>query len=454
MLIRNLVFLSSLTGLLIGCGGGSSSPEPVAASTQEIKETAVANIGRRFDSNAVAVGSVFNDNQSVIEGTTLDVVNGGTDTFPEPVDTDINLESQLKEIVESTLALGDEGDAVTTRTGNLISIDPDEVDLCTDEDEIALDDSSADCIALMKHLTVSLLATSEESGELTYLFKNQPLFIMGYTPNSESLEINLGTISAVAEEWQLIDGDEESLDMPDVVTGSLKSTTTVTNLEPGSEAGTVSMDVVQAISIISEASGTEFSMQPGTLFSMNADAATGIGGMEIDIGAIQGIFEEDSSYSQFNLSGFSANAQVNPDAGEFVVSNFGIGRGPLSIKVDDEEALKVTMETLGFTVNEERGELRMDGNLNLTAVIGEMFADDSEFLSQTFSMSLPQGSTLARLGNGSLKVGGVGPFSISLSTEDLFGGVNTETVVANSNECLTDAPSTADRALPEVIVCQ
>ena len=454
MLIRNVLLLSSVAGFIVGCSGESNSPEPVTASTQEIKETAIANLGRRFDSNAAAAESVFNDNQDVIEGTTLDVVSGGTETFPEPLDANINLESQIKEIVESTLALGEEGDAVTTRTGNLITINPDEVDLCADENEIALDDSSADCVALMKHLTVSLLATSEESGLLTYLFKEQPLIIMGYTPNTESLEINFGTISAVAEEWQMINGTEGSLDMPDVFTGSLKSTTTATNVDAGSEAGSISMEVVQAISIISEAAGSEFSMQPGTLFSMNADAATGVGGMEIDIGAIQGIFDVDDSYAQFNLSGFSAKAQVNPDAGEFVVSNFGIGRGPLSIKLDDEEALKVTMETLGFTVNEESGELRMDGNLNLTAVISDLLADDSEFLSQSLSMSLPQGSTLARLGDGSLKVGGVGPFSISLTTEDMFGGINTETVVANVNECLFDSPSTADSALPEVSVCQ
>lgn len=453
MLVRNLILLSSVAGLLVGCGGGSSSPEPVEASTQEIKETAIANIGRRFDSNAAAAESVFNDNQEVIEGTTLDVVSGGTDTFPEPVDVELNLASQLKDIVESTLALSDEGDAVTTRTGNLITIDPDETDLCTDEGEIALDDSSADCIALLKHLTVSLLATSEESGLLSYLFKEQPLLILGYAPDTESMEINFGTIAAVAEELRQIDGSAESLDMPDVLTGSLKSTTSVTNSQPGSEAGSISLEIVQAINVMTASTGSEFTMQPGTLFSITADAATGIGGMELDIGAIQAIFDEDSGYTQFNLSGFTAKVQVNPDEGELVVSNFGIGRGPLSIKVDDDEALKVTMETLGFTVNEQSGELRMDGNLNLTAVIGEMF-EEPEFLSQNFSVSLPQGSTLERLGSGLLKVGGVGPFSISLSTEDFLGGITTESVVANSGECLINSPANSDRSLPELSVCQ
>ena len=112
-------------------------------------------------------------------------------------------------------------------------------------------------------------------------------------------------------------------------------------------------------------------MAPGTLFAISADVGTGIGSLSFDVGAISAAaIDEDSQLGKLNLAGFTGKADVNPDNGTMVVSNLGLSRGPLSVSIDNQEVLKMTLQSFGFQVSEQSDALTINGDLNLS-----LFAD-------------------------------------------------------------------------------
>lgn len=457
-----ILTLTSIVSLaLVGCGGGSSSdeptPEPLTNDTGELKDNAIGAIGRRFDGGLTAVGSTLNQNTSV--GNTInDVATGGSDQLGEEVPTNFDLQSQLQNWM--SVSLGANDDTNTNRDGNIITVDPDEEELCREE---GLFDQSnaeelADCTAFFKDVTVNLVASAEDAGVLTYLYRQQPVISLGYSPTTDSFEFDLGGLSAVIEGLNEIDPDMADSSST-TMSGSFKFLTTQTNETEGQEAGSISMSIAKPIRLANtdEEGNSSLSMDPGTLFSISADAATGVGGMSFDLGAINFTGPSDSGQASMALAGFTGEADVNPTNGVLVVRNFGLSKGPFSLSVNNEEVIKATLGAFGFQVTEgtdlEPGEMILDGNMDLSIIAKKVAGLDLNLgegvIATALDVMAPVGTSLARAGNGTTRVGGAGPFSVTVSRTPENDVPSVESVQVNSGECFnelfeeSEQPSTA-----------
>ncbi|MBX2837075.1 MAG: hypothetical protein KTR35_09495 [Gammaproteobacteria bacterium] len=452
-----ILLISSLVSLAItACGGGSSGTDaPVNAETGDLKSNAIRAIGGSFDGSLGAVGSTINQNSSV--GNTInDVATGGADQMGEDLPTDVGIQQEVQNWVSVSLGTDVNSGSTTTRDGNVITVDPDEAEMCR-EDRV-FDQSSAqevsDCIAFFRDVTVRLVATAEEAGVLTYLYQQQPVVSLGYAPNSESVELDLGGLKAAIDGIAALEinsninsNNVEQITSPDEMSGSFKFTATETNSTEGQEAGSISYAVAKPIQIAAVGDGSiqnRLTMQTGTLFSISADAATGVGSLSIDLGAIAATGATGAEIGQMNLAGFTAQADVNPADGALVVRNFGLSKGPFSLSLNNEEVISATLGAFGFRVTEgtdmEPGELIIDGNMDLSIVLNQ-FAEN-EYMDGVVAMALdmmaPNGTSFSRAGNGSTQIGGAGPFTVTLGQTPDIGTPTIETVQVNSGECFTD----------------
>ncbi len=464
-----ILLITSFVSLAISaCGGGSDNSEPldavipVEAETGDLKNIAVGLIGSSFDRGLNAVGSAANQNADV-GNTITDVAVGGTDQMGEDIPTDSGIQDQVKDWLSVSLATDENSASTTTRDGNIITVDPDENELCREEGIIDQTDAQdfANCTEFFKDVSVRLVATAEQAGTVTYLYQQVPVVSLGYSPNSESIELDLGGIKAAIDGIAAIDnGNGEQINSPDEMSGSFKFTATETNSAEGQEAGSISYEVAKPIRIVGlddEGNGNSLTMQTGTVFSIAADAATGAGSLLIDLGAITAAGATDDGMGQMNLAGFTAQADLNPADGELVVRNFGLSKGPFSLSLNNEEIMRATLGAFGFRVTEgtdmEPGEMILDGNMDLSVVLNQ-FAEN-EYADGVIAMALdmmaPNGTRFSRAGNGTTQIGGVGPFSVTLGQTPDIGTPTVETVVVSSGECFTDLFD--DSAAPSVEQC-
>ena len=320
-------------------------------------------------------------------------------------------------------------------------------------------------------MTVRLVATAEEQGVLTYLYQQQPVVSLGYAPNSESIELDLGGLKAVIDGVAALEINSNDINSNDInsnidelstmldeMSGSFKFTATESNSTEGQEAGSISYAVAKPIQIVGVDDGgfqNRLSMQTGTLFSISADAATGEGSLSIDLGAITAAGATDKGFGQMSLAGVTVQADINPADGVLEVRNFGLSKGPFSLSLNNEEIMHATLGAFGFHVTEgtdmEPGELIIDGNMDLSIVLNQ-FAEN-EYMEGVVAMALdmmaPSGTSFSRAGNGTIQIGGAGPFIVTLGQTPDIGAPTIETVRVNSGECFTDLfegsvePSTA-----------
>lgn len=473
-----LVFISVVSVLVSACGGssGTDTPAPlVTTDTTELKNNAATAIGGDFDGNLTAVGQMLNQNRSVFLDTS-DVVGADVGMTVPDAPTEPVVQNNVQSLVLASLSASEGSQGVTTRSGNTITIDPDENELCNDEtlfgddDDVFGGDSFTDferqqeldyCLALAKDLTVQLIASGEESGEVSYLFQNQAVLTLGYAPGNESVELDLGGLKILDDAAsRLMSEDEQSMsDNPlSVVTGSLKMATVTSNDKVGQEAGSVSLEVVKPINIVAANSGVEesISMNPGTLFAVAADTATGEGSLSFDVGAIAAVFDDDAGLGRFNLAGFTGKADVNPTDGSLVVSNLGLSRGPLSASIDNQEVLKMTLQSFGFRVSEQSDQIIIDGDMDLSLLLDSMGGfglEDTEVAAVVMQLMAPSGTAFSRAGNGAVQIGGSGPFTVTIGATNTQGDFEESVVTVNAGECVDsftpdaeDVPS-ADKCL-------
>jgi len=459
---NKLLLAGMISVLVTACGGsgGTDTPTPlVPTDTAELKNNAAAAIGGDFDGNLSAMGQVLNRNRDVLEDTNL-VVAGGSDTLPQDVDTQPIIQNSVQSLVLASLAAGESSEGVTTRSGNTLNIDPDEAELCNDGDLFGSDESLFGgaisfteeyeqerldrCRELLTGLTVELIASGEESGEVNYLFQQQTMLKLNYAPGSESVELDLGGLKTFGDAYAVIYADEQEPgdELPSTMTGSFKMATVTSSSTIGQESGSVSLDIVKPINV---ADGEEsISMAAGTLFAVAADVATGQGSLSFDVGAIAAAVQDDSGLGRLNMAGFTGKADVNPENGTLVVSNLGLSKGPFSLSVDNQEVLKLTLQSFGFSVSEQSDEITIDGDMDLSLLIDQMGGFGLEYSDITnivLGLMAPSGTAFSRAGNGALKIGGAGPFSVTIGATRTQGDREESVVTVNSGECIFDLVS-------------
>jgi len=459
-----IVLLTSLVSFVVtGCGGSSGDSEPLSANVEDLKNGAIGSIGSGFDGSFSALTRTLNANAELGE-TVNDVATGGSDQMSEDLPVDAEIQNEIQNWMSVSLATDNSENTTTTREGNTITVDPDEEEMCREEgvfDSLDVDDA-ASCTAFFKDVTVRLIATAEEAGVLTYLYQQKPVLSLGYAPNAESIELDLGGVKAVLEGLAVINPDEQQAEIPNVMTGSFKISSVLDNSTVGQEAGSISYGVVKPIQVenANDQGESSLSIQPSTIFTLSADSAAGNGGMMFNLGAVELKGPIDSDFGQLNLAGMTANADLNPNNGELVVSNFGLSKGPFSVSLNNEEVIKATLGAFGFNVSEGTdmapGELILDSDLNLSLMAKQFMESDmgqammgNETVAAALEVTAPGGTSVSRAGNGLTQIGGTGPVTVTVTETPAEGTPSTDTVQVNSGECfdnLLDDESAAPSA--------
>ncbi|MEM7257852.1 MAG: hypothetical protein AAF404_10735, partial [Pseudomonadota bacterium] len=140
--------------------------------------------------------------------------------------------AQTTDFITKSLALNDSDS--TTRDGNRITIDPDQATLCADP-ALNVDANQADrerCQTLLADLRLQIDPVNANEGTVTYLFKGEPVLLIGYADGSSSMEIRLqGIRSLLDEEATLNPGGNRNGPYTEF-TGAIKQTVTTTNSNP------------------------------------------------------------------------------------------------------------------------------------------------------------------------------------------------------------------------------
>lgn len=448
--VISAISLLAASLMLANCGGSSSSdkpePDPIVntTSTGVLKSNASGNIGSSLDITLNSVSRVTSGD---------DGSEGGDD---DPSESGIGAlwSDDAQSLIDTTLDLSSEEN--TIRDGTRITIDPDDAAVCAEE----LVDMSTDqqefqrCQILVSDMLVQIDASSDDAGTMTYLFENQPLAIVGYGPNSNSFELNLATLKSLVDAEDLLNpdtGDESPLD---TIQGAIRLSATATNATSGQEAGSVAVEVSQPIAIASADTGTTLTLGNGKIFGMTADAATESASLELAVGALQASAEDEGSVSSIDMSGLTAIIEFANDSDILTVRNLGVGRGPLRVALDNTDVLNLGLDTLGFSVQMEDGVITLDGALNLSVLIREIFEDNtvSDTLFSMLEMTAPAGTQIADQFNDSLMVSSGGPFNYSLTTQDENGNPLIDQLTVNAGQCADDVGE-SDSDL-QIVSCQ
>ena len=474
---RLLQWLSiSLLGfLMVACGGGGSGGDgdssntsnpavnldPVVStlSTEELSKAASDNLTRGLDSNLDGILALDDSSLSLLGS------SDGSDStvFPETPSQPV-AESQVAEdstrLINKTLGLFENDNAVVTRSENRVTIDPDEVSLCSDAALVDDDLSESDlddfhrCQQLLADLTVQIDATSEDSGTVAYLFQNTVFVTFGYGPSTDSFELNLGGLKLISDANDALDPDSfGEASTPDSMQGALRLTSVVNNDSEGAEAGSLALDVTQDIAIADSQNSIDIALGTGNLFSISADAATESGVLEFNAGAARLRGEVDEDLLSINLEGFTGRAEITAGGDQLIVSNLGIGNGPIFMTINDVEFLRATMETFGFEVGESSEEIVLNGNLNLALILdnsGLLNNGTDEVMSLMLDVAAPAGTGFFNRDDGSVEVTRGGPFSFSYTSTE--GNSNaSQSVVVEAGQCFSEIEDSDDIA---VTVCQ
>ncbi len=419
-------------------GPDNETPVILSSTTDELKTSAINASGRSLGSTLSGIQQLASD---------------------ESADNDLSQgDNPAQQFVASTLALGDDGNAVTTREDNRVTIDPDESQLCAEEfaGTVDINEDQQRCETLLADLTVELLASGEETGTITYLFQENPVISLGYGGGVDSLAVNLGGLKIFADASDALDPDSfGEASTPDNMSGEISFTATNTSNAAGEEAGSIAIAITQPVSINS--ADTDLSLGNGELFSLSADSASGSGELSFDVGAIAATAPfRDQDIASINLDGFTGSARL--DLGEtaadapatFTVSNLGLARGPLQMNINNQQALQMTMETFGFTVSAGSSSLTdndqaavqinntMDISLMLNNAAG-LDLDASPSFQAMLSLQAADGTVIGDGGEGfdapDIRVIQGGPFMLALSASD---DENSEELsfTVNAGECL------------------
>ncbi len=441
--VTNLAALP-LIAMAIAVSGCSSSsdPDPVLpATTEEILNNASGNIGGSLDS-------------------TLDGVSRATtgDSSGDPAVNGVGglWDDDTQSLVNATLNLGNEDN--TVRVGNRITIDPDESTVCAEE-LVGMAGTQAElqrCEALVRDMVVQVDARSEDQGDVTYLFQNQPLVVIGYGPATSTFEVNLGTLKLLVDAESALNPDFSDASPLDTISGAIRLSAIATSLTSGAEAGSVSISVSRPINVASADAGTSLSLGTGQIFGVTADAATQNVAIELAIGALQASQTEDNgSVSSIDMNGLTAiiEGSNTPGTNLVTVRNLGIGDGPLRIALDNNDVINLGLDTFGFTVANDSGAVTLDGQLNLSLLIREVFGENmvSDTMFSLLEMSAPSGTQVTD-SDGPLMVSSVGPLNYSLTTQDDNGNQIVDQVTVNAGQCAEDVGEFADDI--EIVSCQ
>lgn len=443
--IRRTAATLFLSGILTACNsGGSSTPaDSTAADTSgEPSTTEPTASAPDADTVKTTAANAF--------GNTVDTAVTGIQRLTEDTISETPLvQSVTANAVRTALALDDQSG--TTQNNDNVSIDPDEQALCATliADEVLSESEAQACQQLLSDLAININATDATTGTTTYSFQDTTIMTHRYASASESLALNLTGLKRLSDAKDALDPTQFGMTQsPAVFDGVLTVSATASNQTQGSEIATMAIAVTSPITISDLQ--TQFTLNNGELFSLNVDNTTGNGNVTINVGAISasGPFRDNDTLD-INLQGITATADIADDGDQLQVSNLGLGNGPLVFRINSVEALRLTMETFGFTVTAEdtdgQSTISIDRTMDIALMLNNMMGLDEEAsrdLTQMLSLAAPAGTVLQPIvlvdesgdGASGYKLTTGGPLTFSRSVTDTNESSNLTTEIT-AGEC-------------------
>ncbi len=472
--------------VLVGCGSGDSgssyTPQDIAINAGDTSgpadDVATETLQRNAARNAAASISVnLGGVQSLAKGTgslsstvasapVAMPFNDGTITAEAgvaPADVIDDADSDIARLLQSTLGIDESGNVngTVTREGNLILIDPDDAAVCAgqtymaDDTENAAD--SAICREMVSHFIVQIDAHTEQSGQLTYLFDNSPLLGIGYGPLNAIFDLELGVLHDVMQLGAQLNGDSESI--PTLMQGAIRVTSSVTDNRENSETGSLSLAVTKALLVEDSADGSRLSLAPSRIFSVSSDEAAGTASLELAMGALNMLSPTDDEDELGNptntmmrlvMNGLTGRLDLSNNGGKLVVSNLGFGNGPLSLSIDANNLLELSLKPLGFTFSESDGKLVLDSELDLGLII-RMVNDGN--MSANVDLKAARGTHLAPDAESNQLVSAGGPMSLTYSVSSSDGQSENGFVTWNVGNCEDSSNQNVDSPITSVVNC-
>jgi len=429
-----------------GSGGGDGTGGEPTDSNQDARPAVAEALGENFNTASAAFANLNDDSITGIESQPVVIVDDST-----------------RELLRASLGLEPGTSAEIDSNADTVTIDPDEAALC--QNELAIDVADGDqqrCEQLLADIDVQVTGNGDDAGTLTYFFQNTQLLSASFGDNRDSLSVNLGGARLFADALDALDPQQfGETTTPETFEGEITVSAESSNSASGEEAGNLVVAITQALSVAGN--GTSFSINPGELLSITSDAGTGLGEISFDIGAISllGPFRDNDQFS-LDMDGFTATAAISADENSpasLTVSNLGIGRGPLAMRINSVDALTLSMETFGFTVQADNGvdgsnpdtsaAITIDRAMDISLMLSNATGLDPDLTAAFTAMldaTAPAGTLLdqALVGSDTLtRVAAGGPFFIGISASD---GETSESqsVTVNTGQCLGDAESLTD----------
>ena len=461
-----------MLGVLSGCGGGggdssstgsqneliiggSTGGDASALPEDQIRQIAADHASAGLGINLGSLSSMASDIQTDTDATGI-VEMLSVDSGEQTIDS---LDDSSNSFLNNSLGIDDPG-ARTTRSGNVITIDPDDQTICNDEIPLAdgLNDDLTLCQQLASDLMVQIDAVSAETGVITYLFQDSPVMLIGYSPMGASFEVRLDGIQNVLQRSAELEGAAVDTTTP-VLEGALRLEANVLSDEPGSEAGTLSLKVTDAIQIGAIGEPAGISLQPSTVFELSTNEATQDVSMRVDWGALQvatqsGDSEGNTSITRLNLGGLSAELDFNEAQPSFKISNVGIGGVPLTVTIDSIESINLTLANFGVSIDQQTGSINLDGALNARLMLNNLagfFDDQAADFTIDADVSAPANTQFIGQDNGSTQIGSGGPLSATLIGGDSNASGQSD-VMINTGECFDSGDSEDGSQVPSLIM--
>ncbi len=450
LVITSLVALS-------GCGGGGSgglqsgaalavvetsvgdnSPPADSIADQALQRNAARNAAESLSTNLQGMLSVGGDANTVASSAlnSRDILlyddTGATGRNISPFDdviseTSVNeIDDDVQRFLLAALGVDESGNAQVQREGNRITIDPDDAAVCAGDTFVLDDDESgtnqAQCQQLVSHFTVQLDAVTEQRGKVSFLFDGAPVLVLGYGPVNSWFEVKLGGLHQVMQlaEQLGIEGDE----VPAVMQGSVRLTSTAINKTKGLESGSVSLVIPEAL-LIEGHDGSRMSAASSTVFTATADAAAGTASVEFGLGTFEvlGTFELPGqpdvdpvtvATSKLTLNGLTGRIDLLNNGNKLTVRDFSFGRGPVRFSVDSQMAMELSLDKLGFSFSEQTGELELDTDFALSFIANTGNSANGN-LSMSMQANAPSGTRLLSGAQPDQLIVAGGPATVSYS---------------------------------------
>ncbi|MDC4204549.1 MAG: hypothetical protein MPW14_07310 [Candidatus Manganitrophus sp.] len=316
-------------GAVVACGGGgskgTSAGAPPAVTPEQAAAGAADTVGGASKSLLGSVG------KSIGNSSAAETILNALGIPPDP-DPTANLEAQLGEAIALILVNGQ-------RTGDTITFDPDETQLCGDPQlgqitllvGVDIGNPLQPCIDFYSHVTVVLTpGGNAEEGTLEIKYDNFVLATIDYSSGSVSLQLDLAQLKAIAS------AARPDVELPETLEGVVRATFT----ELGPDHGQFIFSILQAIRIIDAADDFNINIAAADeVFEFTADGPGATLTAELGLGALTAMFPVDDATgansfpTNLNLSGATFRAELTAET--LVITNIGLGSDPLTLDVVD-----------------------------------------------------------------------------------------------------------------------